>query len=209
MANVDVDILPYDAGRHEEGTTRALGAAFLDDPAMLYLTGSPREAATRWCMRQGIRLASKHGIGFVACEGQRVLGASFWVPPGVSPLGGLVEQLRLGGWEVPRVLGLRGAARELWREEDLARRFAKALRTPSWYLDLLGVEPAAQGRGLGKRLLLDMLARADGEQLGVVLVTHKQTNVDYYRRFGFEVLSDETLRGIPTGWTMRREPSLR
>ena len=206
MASVDVEILPYEASAHETATSRALGAAFSDDPAILYLLGRRDPGGTTWCMRQGIRLASKHGIGFVARRAGEIVGGSFWVPPGVSPLGGTIEQLRLGGWEAPRVLGLAGTARELWREEDLARRFARELSTPSWYLDLLGVDPAAQGKGLGKHLVRAMLERADREQVGVVLVTHKRTNVDYYRRLGFEVTSDETLRGIPKGWTMRRAP---
>lgn len=204
-----MEILPYEAVRHEAGAARALGAAFADDPAILYLLGRRDEEGARWCMRQGVRLAVAHGIGFVACEDERILGASYWVPPGVSPLGGTLQQLRMGGWEAPLVLGARGTARELWREEDLARRFAKHLATPSWYLDLLGVDPSAQGRGLGKALVAPMLARADQEGVPTVLVTHKEANLDYYRRLGFEVVSDETLRGIPTGWTMRRVPAQR
>lgn len=203
---VDVEILPYDGARHEPEAAGALGAAFEDDPAIVYLLGRRDARGARWCMRQGIRLASRHGIGFVARVDGRVVGGSYWIPPGTSPVGGTIEQLRLGGWEAPMVMGLGGTARELWREEDLAKRFAKELREPAWYLDLLGVDPAAQGKGLGRQLLEVMLPRADRERMDVVLVTHKQSNLDYYRRFGFEVSSDETLRGIPTGWTMRRRP---
>lgn len=203
---VDVEILPYEPGAHEADTSRALGAAFADDPAILYLLGRRDLRGAAWCMRQGVRLASLHGIGFVARVAGQIVGGSFWVPPGVSPLGGTIEQLRLGGYEAPWVMGLRGTARELWREEDLGRRFARELVTPSWYLDLLGVDPAAQGKGVGKHLVRAMLERADRERMPVVLVTHKQSNLDYYRRLGFEVTSDETLRGIPTGWSMRRAP---
>ena len=197
---------PYEAGAHEAETAHALGAAFTDDPAIQYLLGRRSHEGATWCMRQGIRLAALHGIGLVARLDGRIVGGSFWVPPGVSPVGSTLEQLRLGGWEAPFVMGLGGTARELWREEDLARRFAKELRTPAWYLDLLGVDPAAQGKGLGKQLVTSMLERADRERMAVVLVTHKRANLDYYRRLGFEVTSDETLRGIPTGWTMRRAP---
>lgn len=204
--SVAVEILPYEAGAHEAETARALGAAFTDDPAIQYLLGRRDPSAAAWCMRQGVRLAVLHGIGFVARLEGRIVGGSFWVPPGVSPAGSTIQQLRIGGWEAPVVLGLAGTARELWREEDLAKRFGRELRTPAWYLDLLGVDPAAQGKGLGKQLVASMLERADREQMDVVLVTHKKANLDYYRRLGFEVTSDETLRGIPTGWTMRRAP---
>jgi GNAT superfamily N-acetyltransferase len=203
---VAVEIVPYEPDRHEAETARALGAAFTDDPAVQYLLGRRDAAGATWCMRQGVRLAVLHGIGLVARAEGRIVGGSFWVPPGVSPAGSTLQQLRLGGWEAPWVLGLGGTARELWREEDLARRFARELRTPAWYLDLLGVDPAAQGKGLGKQLVASMLERADRERTDVVLVTHKKANLDYYRRLGFEVTSDETLQGIPTGWTMRRTP---
>jgi GNAT superfamily N-acetyltransferase len=202
-----VEIVPYDPALHEEGLSRALGAAFADDPAIVYLLGGTgRLAHATWCMRQGVRLATSHGHGLVAVEGDRVLGGSFWVPPGVRPTASTLTQLRLGGWQAPWWLGPLGTLRELWREEDLARRFARDLAVPSWYLDLLGVDPAAQGRGLGKALITSMLERADGEHVPTYLVTHKRSNVDYYRRFGFEVLTDATLRGIPTGWSMRRPP---
>jgi GNAT superfamily N-acetyltransferase len=204
---VGVEIVRYEPGSHEEGASRALGAAFADDPAITYLVGGPaRLDSASWCLRQGIRLATSHGHGLVALEGGRVLGGSFWVPPGTSPAASTLTQLGLGGWQAPWHLGLRGTLRELWREEDLARRYARDLAIPSWYLDLLGVDPAAQGRGLGKALIASMLERADHERVPIYLVTHKRSNVDYYRRFGFEVLTDATLRGIPTGWSMRRPP---
>ncbi|GAB4215470.1 MAG: hypothetical protein OHK0013_41090 [Sandaracinaceae bacterium] len=206
-SGVGVDIVPYEAASHEAGASRALGAAFADDPAIVYLVGrAGRLDAASWCMRQGVRLATTHGHGLVAVEAGRVLGGSFWVPPGTSPAASTLTQLRLGGWQAPWRLGVGGLLRELWREEDLARRFARDLTIPSWYLDLLGVDPAAQGRGLGKALIASMLERADREQVPTYLVTHKRSNVDYYRRFGFEVLTDTTLRGIPTGWSMRRPP---
>jgi GNAT superfamily N-acetyltransferase len=202
-----VEILPYEAGAHEDGASLALGGAFADDPAIVYLLGGAGQLdRARWCMRQGIRLATSHGSGFVAVEAGRVLGASFWVPPGTSPVASTLDNLRIGGWQAPWYLGARGTVRELWREEDLARRFARDLATPTWYLDLLGVEPAAQGRGLGRGLVEPMLARADEERMPTYLVTHKRSNVDYYRRLGFEVVTDQTLRGIPTGWSMRRAP---
>lgn len=197
-------IIQYQARAHEAEASRVLGAAFRDDPAILYLIRRDDEATSTWCLLQGIRLAAKHGEGQLATSEGKILGAAFWVPPGVSPVGGTIEQLRLGGWEAPFQIGLGGLVRELARQDDLARRVRQSRAKDAWYLDLLGVHPDAQGKGVGRLLLEPMLERIDRDGGDVVLVTYKRTNVDYYRRFGFEVESDETKAGLPQGWTMRR-----
>ncbi len=199
-------IIEYDAARHEASAARALGRAFRDDPSILYILGEESEPKAIWCLLQGIRQADVHGEGFLAVEGEEVLGGAFWVPPGVSPIGGTLEQLRLGGWEAPLRMGVGGLLRELRRQDALARRLREALARPAWYLDLLGVDPSAQGRGVGRSLLAPMLARIDRERADAVLLTYKRTNVELYRRFGFDVEVEEAIPGLPTSWTMRRRP---
>jgi GNAT superfamily N-acetyltransferase len=76
---------------------------------------------------------------------------------------------------------------------------------PHWYLPLLGVDPALQGRGAGSALLKVVLDRADSARLPAYLWTAKARNVSFYQRRGFEVLTEgvEPDSGIRF-WTMRR-----
>lgn len=76
-----------------------------------------------------------------------------------------------------------------------------------WYLQILAVAPAYQGRGLAGRLLRPMLARADREGLPVYLETQLQKNVTLYEHFGFKVAEEGDIPGSNVhSWAMVREP---
>ena len=77
------------------------------------------------------------------------------------------------------------------------------LSAASWYINALGVQPEARGRGLGARLLAeaDALARAAG--LDAVSLIASDVNVGairLYERNGFEVVASRPKVGFE-GWT--------
>ena len=69
---------------------------------------------------------------------------------------------------------------------------------------LVGVDPDAQSRGKGGRLVKAFLEEADRARVAAYLETSNERNLGYYERFGFE------RRGqldVPPGlrmWTMFR-----
>ena len=65
-----------------------------------------------------------------------------------------------------------------------------------WYLQLLGVDPEHQGKGLSTILLKPMLELAAKQGLPCFLETQRQKNVAFYGHFGF-VMADEGT--IPNG----------
>ncbi len=69
---------------------------------------------------------------------------------------------------------------------------------PSWYLQALGVHPRGQRRGVGRRLVTPALALADETGVACLLHTSDPGNVEYYRRFGFEI-TQPTIRVFPNG----------
>ena len=80
---------------------------------------------------------------------------------------------------------------------------AENLSAASWYINALGVQPEARGRGLGARLLAeaDALARAAG--LDAVSLIASDVNVGairLYERNGFEVVASRPKVGFE-GWT--------
>ncbi|SDW18102.1 Acetyltransferase (GNAT) family protein [Albimonas donghaensis] len=77
------------------------------------------------------------------------------------------------------------------------------LSAPSWYINALGVQPEARGRGLGARLLAEADALARAAELDAVSLIASDVNVGairLYERNGFEVVASRPKVGFE-GWT--------
>jgi ribosomal protein S18 acetylase RimI-like enzyme len=93
-----------------------------------------------------------------------------------------------------------------------------AVRTARWFNDWehrdpdrphahfgpFGVEPELQGRGIGSVLLTEYTRRLDQAGEHSYLETEKPENVALYQRFGFEVIDEAEVVGVPN-WFMWRE----
>jgi ribosomal protein S18 acetylase RimI-like enzyme len=132
-------------------------------------------------------------------------GVSLWKGPDLARLSE-EQEARCGLDRVDRLL-----------DADARARFASAAAVedaleehvplPRWDLGVLGVDPSAQARGWGGRLMQPIFARADADGLAVSLETMREANVAYYRRHGFEVAATLALPGGgPTCWVLRRPP---
>ena len=77
---------------------------------------------------------------------------------------------------------------------------------PHWYLPLIGVDPAYQGRGLGSALMTHALAVSDRAGLPAYLEATSESNRRLYERHGFTVVGEIQNGASPTIWPMRREP---
>jgi len=73
-----------------------------------------------------------------------------------------------------------------------------------WYLDVLGVDPAKQGMGIGSALIRFGLERAASDGVDAFLETAVEANVAYYERFGFRTVFDgRASEEAPHIWFMR------
>jgi GNAT superfamily N-acetyltransferase len=74
-------------------------------------------------------------------------------------------------------------------------------------LAVIGTAPARQRQGLAGRTLVPGLAAADREGAGSFLETSSVSNLDFYSRFGFEVIGHRRIDGGgPDVWAMFRKP---
>jgi ribosomal protein S18 acetylase RimI-like enzyme len=102
----------------------------------------------------------------------------------------------------PLSAGPRTALRYALADRHLRRLHPHA---PHWYLFVLGVDPAEQGRGLGSRMLEELCASADRDGVPCYLETDKESSVRLYQRHGFRVEHDETEPRLGLRfWTMSR-----
>lgn len=183
----------------------AMSAAFLDDASSVYLWPDPAEraAALRWYYGVLVpRLGFGGGRVYVDAAGR---GQSVWLAPGRGI--GLAAGVRAGA------LGFlpRFGARAMWRLKTLADSIDGLRRTVApdghWYLLLLGVEPEAQGQGVGSALLAPMLAEADAAGAAVYLETSTAANLPLYRAKGFEVRGEAAIPDGPLNWGLVRPPA--
>ena len=72
---------------------------------------------------------------------------------------------------------------------------------PHWYLETMGVDPAAQRQGLGGRLLEPVLRIADRDRVDCYLETADPRNADYYPATG------SSSRTRPCSWCRPDRPT--
>jgi GNAT superfamily N-acetyltransferase len=181
--------------------SRTLGRAFEDDPVMAHLI--PRDARRHSDRLARFMLLGTRGAvadGTVYTTGE-LSGGAVWRAP--------------NRWKVPTRQLLPDTPALVWA---LGRRIRVGMATlqmlerhhptePHWYLEILGTEPAEQGKGIGSALMAPVLERCDGEGVPSYLESSKEKNIPYYERHGFRVTGELALpNGGPPLWPMWRDP---
>jgi ribosomal protein S18 acetylase RimI-like enzyme len=86
-----------------------------------------------------------------------------------------------------------------------------ALQEPKqshYYLAILGVDPEAQGKGIGSALIQAGLAICDKDKRPAYLVTDTESAVRFYKRHGFRVRNEIPASGSALIlWSMWRDPA--
>lgn len=174
----------------------AIVAAFLTDPPARFAWPSPHDylSAMPVATRAFAGSCIKHGTAYVSSDFR---GAALWLPPGVEPDGEALEKV------------FRDTAK---REhiDDLLATFEKMEKShpqePHWYLPQIGVDPTAQGQGLGAALMRHALARCDQERALAYLEASKPENIPFYERHDFKVIGQVQVGAGPLITPMLREP---
>jgi len=174
----------------------AIVAAFLTDPPARFAWPSPHDylLAMPVATREFAGSSFKHGTAYVSAD---FCGAALWLPPGVQPDEAALER----------------AFRDTANREhldDLLATFEKMgeshPKEPHWYLPMIGVEPNAQGKGLGEKLMRHALDRCDQDRALAYLEASKPSNVPFYLRHGFEVTGQIQIGAAPPVTPMLRRP---
>jgi ribosomal protein S18 acetylase RimI-like enzyme len=97
----------------------------------------------------------------------------------------------------PRTAGRIGKWLSTWAKRDADE--------PHVHLGPLAVDAHLQGQGIGSRIMAEHCRRLDASSEVGYLETDKADNVRFYERFGFAVVGEEPVLGVPN-WFMRREP---
>ena len=101
----------------------------------------------------------------------------------------------------PRATGRAMRWMGAWEKHDPEERH--------WHLGPLAIDAYAQGRGVGSRLMQVFCAQMDAAREDAYLETDKQINVRFYERFGFEVVGEQNVLGVPNYFMQRTRKGVR
>jgi RimJ/RimL family protein N-acetyltransferase len=189
-------------GAEVRPVARTLAQAFYDDPHF------------RWFVRDDTKrmLALERGFStFIRRvwlrqdEGythERLIGAALWMPPNTWHMGPLAQLLLL-----PAIVrNLRADTPRLLKALTFIEK--KHPREPEhWYLPVIGITPAWQGRGYGAALLRAVLERCDTDRVPAYLEASSARSRVLYERNGFEAVEEcRYAQDGPPLWRMWREP---
>jgi ribosomal protein S18 acetylase RimI-like enzyme len=154
--------------------------AFAADPVSRWTWPDPRTYLA--AMRRMVRAfgGKAFALGSADCVGDYA-GAALWLPPGTEPdqeAMGEIMQSTLTPEQLEKVMAVFRQMADYHPHE------------PHWYLPLIGVDPAQQGKGLGDALMAHALARCDQDRTPAYLESSNPRNISLYRRHGFEVLGE-------------------
>ena len=185
---------------------RAATAAERDRFISTILLAFVRDPVTRWVWPSAHTYAS-HYATFANTFGGKAFdhesayvvddfsGAALWLPPGVA------------ADEAP-LLALLEKTVEPARQEAVLSMLQQMgsfhPHEPHWYLPLIGVDPAKQGRGHGAALLRHALERVDRDSVPAYLESTNPANVPLYQRHGFEVVDTIQVDDGPPMYPMVR-----
>ncbi len=183
--------------------------AFADDPTTRYLIPNQHK---RTCLpsyfEYYLRLSVLGGSGTYVTS-PKCEGVALWIDSECKTP--FLDRFRAGFPFLPLRCGWSHLVREAALDMhfgrlrlDLVRELAPGRHM---YLAVLAVDPVYRGQGFASKLIRPMLQRLDETQLPAYLETQNLKNVEMYRRWGFELLREETMPGSDLKlWLMLRKP---
>ena len=182
-----------------------LGRAFTEYELLRYYFQDETERHAVAVTFGFVALSVSLKYGEIYASSAKMEGVSAWLPPGKAPF---------GGWQIIRSVplsvlfrfGRQGASRMQAYGRYVDNLHRKLVPYPHWYLQIIGVDPKYQGQGFSSRLVRPVLERIDRERMPCFLETNTGKNVAIYRRFGFEVVSEDKMPGTEvTSFAMLRK----
>ena len=175
----------------------ALVLAFSRDPVMRWLYPQPEAYLEHFpsFARAFGGPAFESGTAWLSDD---LGGAALWFPSGVHPNAEAI------GEHLSKTVD---RDRQPTLHELLVEMDGHHPKEPHWYLAIIGVDAAHQGKGLGAKLLKGALDRCDEEGLVAYLESSNPANISLYERHGFRVMAEIQSGDAPPVFPMLRPTS--
>ena len=180
----------------EDRVASVLTLAFGTDPVVRWMYSEPLQVLTSFpsFVRAFGGSALDHGSAYCV-EGY--LGAALWLPPDVHP-----DEAALAGLFESTVAKTK--RKHLFDAFEEMGKYHPA--EPHWYMPLIGIDPAQQGKGLGSALMRRALSVCDRDNALAYLESSNPRNVPFYEQHGYELLGTIEQGTCPPLFPMLRRP---
>lgn len=194
-------------GDDVEACAAVLARAFQDDPGTIVIEpdAERRRAIFPAFFRTFVIASLASGGDLVVPEGEVSGIASWFGPDSHAPADAAMAEAGMA--QVVEAFGPATTQRMAEMTGELERQHEARMTGPHMRLEFFGVDPAAQGRGIGGALMEHGHRRADALGLPCYLETFTDENVRYYQHRGYRVIGTYHVgEGVPVH-AMRREPA--
>jgi GNAT superfamily N-acetyltransferase len=180
---------------------KTLASAFFDDRIYRWLVpdDAQRRRSAAIFYARFVDECWPHGAVFAAGAGA---GAALWIPPGKQ----LVADEQAGNFIGDLLASVEDDAAAARMTQLFQMLGGNHPTDDCWYLAFMGVDPSAQGRGLGGQLLAAVLTQADRDRVPAYLEASCPENRRLYERHGFQTIRELAVADSPTIYPMWRTP---
>lgn len=116
------------------------------------------------------------------------LGAAIWLLPRTPDVEASEREMK--SRYLANILGPQGNENYHRIIAFMSPYAAQIVAADAWYLSIVGVSPAAQGKGIGADLIRPTLLEAKQAGVQCYLETFTPRNQSFYRRMGFRAISE-------------------
>ena len=199
-----IEVIQLDESQIEVAAD-VLANAFQSDPLAMFMLPDPVERAKKLPFHFVPIL--RYGLMYGEVLTTSTLdGVAVWLPPGqweVTP----ERAVKVGFDQLPAQIGDEAAAWFNQAIEFITEFHVRDVPNDHWYLMVIGIDSAKQGRGIGRALIDPILKRANDAGLPCYLETGEPTNSKFYTKLGFQQLvnTKEPSSQLPF-WTFLHNP---
>ena len=189
-----IELLDCGSDEARQAAVGTLTLAFARDPIMRWFFPEPKDYLKSFPRFAAAFAGASFGAG-AAWVSDGGSGASCWQPPGVHPDSDGIATALFSALDESK----HATAEEMFGKMDEFHP-----QDPHWYLAIIGVDSAYQGKGWGAQLMEPALARCDEDGVIAYLESSNPANISLYQRHGFEVIGEIRAGDAPVVTPMLR-----
>lgn len=191
--------------KHIKLASLVLSRAFQNDPVFRWQIPDANKRLAKihnfWelTLRVGIKYSEVYGTS------ENLEGIAIWRPPQNVNIS-YWKFVKHGGYKFQFKFGAETAKKMTFFQAVNNSIRDIYMKTPYWYLDVIGVDPKHQGKGFARMLLKPMLKRIDKDNFPIWAETNLKRNVIFYEHFDFSILEEIIIPNTNiVNWFMIRE----